>query len=170
MSTTTASMEVSRPAGSALERKGWVLVALLAAVMVVFGLQAYFSQESPTDAIVGSGCCNGHRLSEAPGWVFQYSQEMGKYMGTYMVGTGLFALAVILFALRLGRRWAWIVCWYVPILFAIHGFALGSFPFDIAPLALTGLGQLLMIRPVFDGRLPVTPGQPAPTEIPAPAS
>ncbi len=76
-------------------------------------------------------------------------------MGTYMVGTGLFGLAVIFSGLRAGRRWAWAVCWYVPLIFVIHGLALGSFPFDIVPLALTGLGQLLMIRPVFARRVPV---------------
>ncbi len=169
MSNVTRSAKRPRLAGSAVERKGWVLLALLAAVMIVFGLQAYFSQEAPTDAINGSACCTGHRLSEAPGWVFLYYQEMGKYMGTYMLGTGLFALAVILFALRLGRRWGWIVCWYVPVLFVIHGFALGSFPFDIAPLALTALGQLLMIRPVF-GRSSATSGERLPAQMPAPAS
>ena len=59
-----------RLAGSAVERKGWVLVALLAAVMVVFGLEAYFSAPSPDTPIVGSLCCTGQRLSDAPSWVY----------------------------------------------------------------------------------------------------
>lgn len=170
MPTTSPAAGRSRLAGTALERKGWVLLALLAAVMIVFGLQAYFSSESPTDAIAGSACCTGHRLSEAPAWVFRYGQELGKYLGTYMAGTGLFALAAIVFALRSGRRWAWIVCWYVPVLFLVHGFALGSFPFDIAPLALTTLGQLLMIRPVFGDRVAAASGEALPANLPAPAS
>jgi len=37
----------------------------------------------------------------------------------------------------------------VPILFAVHGFVLGSFPFDAVTLALGLIGLLLMIRPVF---------------------
>ncbi len=156
--TTEPKTETTRLAGTGVERWGWILVALLAAVMVVFGLEAYFSHPSPTDMINGSGCCNGHRLSEAPGWVYLYAQEMGKYMGTYMFGTGLFGLTVIITGLRTGRRWAWAVSWYVPLLFVIHGFALGSFPFDIAPLALTTLGQLLMIRPVFGRRVPLSVG------------
>lgn len=160
--TTNPNEGPTRPAGTAVERWGWILVALLAAVMVVFGLEAYFSQQSATDVIAGSGCCNGHRLGEAPSWVYLYAQEMGRYMGTYMFGTGLFALTVIIAGLRTGRRWAWIVCWYVPFLFVVHGFALGSFPFDIAPLALTTLGQLLMIRPVFGRRVPVARDAAAP--------
>ena len=158
--TSKATPGATRPAGTAVERWGWILVGLLAAVMVVFGLEAFFSHPAPNDVISGSGCCNGHRLSEAPSWVYQYAQEMGRYMGTFMFGTGLFGLAVIFSGLRAGRRWAWGVCWYVPALFAIHGFALGSFPFDIVPLALTALGQLLMIRPVFGRRVPLPDAAP----------
>ena len=148
-----------RLAGSAVERKGWVLVALLPAVMVVFGLMAYFSTESASTPIVGSLCCTGQKFSDAPRWVFDYYQELGKYMGTYMVGTGVFALAVILAGVRRGRRWAWAVAWYVPVLFAVHAFALGSFPFDAITFALSTLGQLLMIRPVF--------GRPVAAQAPA---
>lgn len=160
--TTTSGARTTVPAGTAVERWGWVLVALLAAVMVVFGLEAFFVQQGATDVINGSGCCDGHRLGEAPGWVFDYAGEQAKYMGTYLFGTGIFGLAVILSGLRAARRWAWLVCWYVPVLFAVHGFVLGSFPFDIAPLALTTLGLLLMVRPVF-GRpsASLSTGQPA---------
>ena len=147
----------TRPAGTAVERHGWVLLALLTVVMVAFGLEAYFSQESASTVINGSGCCNGHRLSEAPGWVYDYSAELAKYLGTYMVGTGIFGLAVGWAGLRPGRRWGWLVSWYVPVLFAVHGFALGSFPFDIVTLALSVLGLLLMVRPVFGARTPMDP-------------
>ncbi len=61
-------------------------------------------------------------------------------------------LAVVLFGLRRGERWAWAVLWWVPAMFAVHGFVLGSFPFDIVPLALTAGGLLLMVRPVFAPR------------------
>lgn len=147
------------PRGTAVERYGWVLLALLTTVIAVFGLEAYVDQGSATDAINGSLCCTGHRLSEAPPWVFDYAGELGKYLGTYMVGTGLLGLAVVLGGLRRARRWAWVACWYVPVLFGVHGFVLGSFPFDIPTFTLGILGLLLMIRPVF-GR-PVDSG-PAP--------
>jgi hypothetical protein len=154
----------TRPAGTAVERYGWILLALLTGVMVVFGLEAYVSHDSAAAVIQGSGCCNGHRLSEAPGWVYDYSLELSKYLGTFMVGTGVFGLAVVWAGLRPARRWAWYVCWYVPVLFAVHGFALGSFPFDIVPLALTAVGLLLMVRPVFAARTSLPP---APQSDPA---
>jgi hypothetical protein len=141
-----------RLAGSAVERKGWVLVALLAAVMVVFGLQAYFSSESASTPIVGSLCCTGKKLSDAPGWVYDYSLELAKYLGTYMVGTGVFALAVVIGGVRTGRRSAWYVAWGVPAIFAVHAFALGSMPFDLITGLITVAGQLLMVRPVFGAR------------------
>ena len=141
-----------RLGGSAVERKGWVLVALLAAVMVLFGLQAYFSAESANTPIVGSLCCTGRRLSDAPSWVYDYSNELAKYLGTYMVGTGVFALAVVIGGVRTGRRAAWYVAWCVPAIFAVHAFALGSFPFDLITFLITAVGQLLMIRPVFGAR------------------
>jgi ATP/ADP translocase len=141
-----------RLAGSAVERKGWVLVALLAAVMVVFGLQAYFSAESPDTPIVGSLCCTGQRLSDAPGWVYDYAGELAKYMATYMVGTGVFALAVLIGGVRTGRRAAWYVAWVVPAIFAVHAFALGAMPFDLITCLIAVVGQLLMVRPVFGAR------------------
>ena len=141
-----------RLAGSAVERKGWVLVALLAAVMVVFGFQAYFSAESPSTPIVGSLCCTGQRFSEAPGWTFDYAGELAKYMATYRVGTGVFALAVLVGGVRTGRRGAWYVAWVVPAIFAVHAFALGAMPFDLITCLIAVAGQLLMIRPVFGAR------------------
>ena len=149
MNATMRETSRSVRAGSAVERRGWWLLAFLAAVMVVFGAEAFFAHPSPTEVIVGSGCCNGHNLGQAPTWVYDYAGELAKYMGTYMVGTGIFALAVILGALRHGRRWAWFVAWYIPILFAVHGVVLGSFPFDAVTLGLSLVGLLLMIRPVF---------------------
>ena len=121
--------------------------------MVVFGAEAFFAQPSPSEVIAGSGCCNGHNLGQAPAWVYDYAGELARYLGTYMVGTGIFALAVIFGALRHGRLWAWFVAWYIPLLFAVHGFVLGSFPFDAVTLGLSVLGLLLMARPVF-----ATPG------------
>lgn len=144
----------TRPAGTVIERYGWVLLALLSAVIVVFGLQAFWAQDGTGAAINGSACCTGHRFSEAPSWTYEYSIELARYMGTYMVGTGVFGLAVVLAGLRRARRWAWTVCWYVPVLFAVHGFVLGSFPFDIPTLALGVLGLLLMARPAFAARQP----------------
>jgi hypothetical protein len=38
------------------------------------------------------------------------------------------------------------------VLFGVHGFLLGSFPFDIPTFSLAVAGQLLMIRPVFARR------------------
>ena len=142
-------------AGTAIERYGWVLLALLCAIVVAFGVEAFAAQDSADAAINGSACCTGHRFSEAPSWTYRYGIEMARYMGTYMVGTGVFGLAVVLAGLRRARRWAWAVCWYVPVLFAIHGFVLGSFPFDIPTLALGILGLLLSVRPVFAARRPV---------------
>jgi hypothetical protein len=36
--------------------------------------------------------------------------------------------------------------------FAVHAFALGSFPFDLITCVITVVGQLLMVRPVFVAR------------------
>ncbi|MCA1705069.1 MAG: hypothetical protein LC808_18130, partial [Actinobacteria bacterium] len=59
---------------------------------------------------------------------------------------GVLAMSLILVPFRKRERWAWVTLWYLPALFAIHGFALGSFPFDIVPLALTTLGLLISGR------------------------
>jgi uncharacterized membrane protein HdeD (DUF308 family) len=140
------------PAGTAVERKGWVLMALMSLLIFVFGLQAFFAQDPANTPISGSGCCNGERLSTVSPWVYDYANELTQYLGTYMIGTGLFALTVAVTGLRRHQRWAWAVSCYIPMLFAIHGFVLGSFPFDIPTLALSTLGLMLLVRPVFRRR------------------
>jgi hypothetical protein len=144
-------MTTTRRRGTAVERYAWVLLAVLCAAILVFGLEAWLAQGSPDDVINGSGCCNGHRMSEAPRWVHDYGIEQARYMATFMVGTGVFGLGAVLAGLRRARRWAWALCWYVPVLFGVHGLVLGSFPFDIPTFTLGILGLLLMIRPVFAG-------------------
>ena len=134
------------------ERHGWILVAALCGVMIVFGTGAFFSKPDPADPIVGSLCCTGERFSTVDPWVYAYAGEMGRYMGTFMFGMGLFGIVLAAVPLRRRERWAWLVLWYVPVLFAVHGFVLGSFPFDIAPLVLTASGLLLMARPVLGQR------------------
>jgi hypothetical protein len=132
--------------------KGWVLVALLCGVMILFSTEMYFSTMDPSEPISGSLCCNGDRFETAPTWTHDYAGELAKYMGTFTFGMGVFGMALVLVPLRRREPWAWVVLWYIPVLFAIHGFALGSFPFDIGPLVLTTLGLLLMARPVFAGK------------------
>jgi hypothetical protein len=141
---------------SAIERKGWLLVGLLAVVMILFGLMAFFGGgPGRSTPISGSECCNGQRFDTLPAWAYDYTGEIARYMATYMFATGVLALVLVLVPLRRRERWAWAVLWTLPLLFAVHGFVLGSFPFDLVPLGLTTLGQLLMVRPVFvDGDRP----------------
>jgi ATP/ADP translocase len=135
---------------TAIERKGWILVGLLAVVMILFGLMAFFGGgPGRSTAITGSECCNGERFDTVAPWAYDYTGEIARYMATYMFATGVLALVLVLVPLRRREPWAWAVLWIVPLLFAVHGFALGSFPFDIAPLTLTTAGLLLMARPVF---------------------
>jgi hypothetical protein len=94
----------------------------------------------------------GEPLQHGAEGVYDYSLELAKYLGTYMVGAGVFALAVVIGGVRTGRRAAWYVAWTVPAIFAVHAFALGSMPFDLITCLITVVGQLLMIRPVFGPR------------------
>lgn len=140
-----------RLAGTLLERWGWVLVGVWFAVLILFALTSS-GAGARSDRIDGSGCCNGHSYVAAPLWTFQYANETFGYQATFQFGMGLFGLLVVLTALRRGRRWAWLACWYVPIMFAIHAFVLGSGLFDVVTGSIALLGQLLMIRPVFGRR------------------
>ena len=144
MTTSTVSRRLTFP-----ERYGWVLVAALCTLMTVFGAMAFFLTPDPAAPIDGSLCCTGQQLSTADPWVFEYVHEIARYMATFMFGMGLFGLLLATVPLRRGEQWAWVVLWYVPVLFAVHGFVLGSFPFDIPPLVLTTLGLLLSARTVF---------------------
>lgn len=151
MPTAPAGSPPRRPllAGTVVERYGWVLVALLSFVLILFGLLAFFSSPGRDTEIVGSGCCNGHRMSEVAPWAYDYLGELARYMASYMLLSGLLMMTVVLVGLRRGAVWAWAVCWLLPALFAVHAFVLGAFPFDAITLAITATGLLLMVRPVF---------------------
>ncbi|HET8559803.1 MAG TPA: hypothetical protein VFL69_04735 [Marmoricola sp.] len=134
------------------ERHGWVLLAFLAVVMMLFGLMAFFGEPGRSTPITGSGCCTGERFDSVAPWAYEYTGEIARYMATYMFGTGLLALVLVLVPLRRGETWSWAVLWFVPLLFAVHGFVLGSFPFDAVTLGLSAAGLLLMARPVLGSR------------------
>lgn len=135
-----------------VERNGWVLLAFLAVVMILFGLSAFFGDPGRSTPITGSKCCNGEQFSTVAPWAYQYTGEIARYMATYMFGTGLLALALVVVPLRRHETWAWIVLWFVPALFAVHAFVLGAFPFDAVTLAISAAGLLLMARPVLTSR------------------
>ena len=135
---------------TAIERKGWILVGLLGVGMILFGLMAFFGGgPGRSTPITGSECCNGRHFDTVAPWAYDYTGEIARYMATYMFATGVLTLVLVLVPLRRRERWAWAALWIAPGLFAVHGFVLGSFPFDLVPLGLTVLGQLLMVRPVF---------------------
>lgn len=143
--------------GSWVERKAWILLAFMAVVLIAFGLMAYFSpvEEMASTPIQGSACCTGQVIAEESPWVTDYLAEMGKYMGTFMVGMGILALTVVVVPFRRHERWAWTALLVMPILFAVHGFALGSFPFDIVPLVLTLLGLAIPAKRFWSNDLRV---------------
>lgn len=145
-----------RLAGTWIERFGWVLVGIWFLVLMLFGV-TNTGAGSRTDVIDGSGCCNGHRYAQAPLWAFQYANETFGYQATFEFGMGLFGLLVVVIALRTGRKWAWAACWYVPIMFAIHSFVLGSGLYDVITGSIATIGQLLMIRPVFGSHRAAAP-------------
>lgn len=134
--------------GTRLERLGWILPALLGALMTVFGLQVLLLAPDPDMLITGSVCCNGHTLGEYQGWQFDYLHETARYLGSYMAATGVLFLVLVIGPLRRRRRWAWYAAWLMPVLFAVHAFVLGAFPFDAITTAISAAGLLLMLRPV----------------------
>lgn len=138
--------------GNVVERWAWVLLALISAVMILFGFMMFFTRPPLEEPISGSLCCNGQRLADLPSWGVDYLNEMAKYMGTFTILAGLLAMLVIVVPYRRRERWAWYALWVLPLLFLVHGAVLGSFPFDYGPLTLTTLGLLLPARQFFSDR------------------
>lgn len=144
--------------GTFVERKAWVLLALISAVMVVFGSQMFFVRPDLQEPIYGSKCCTGKVLADVTPWAVDYMQELARYMGTFTILAGLLSLAVVLVAYRRRERWAWVVLWGLPLLFLVHGAVLGSFPFDYGPLGLTLAGLLVPVRLFFGSGSPAAAG------------
>lgn len=135
--------------GRLVERKAWILLALIAGVMIVFGTQMLMPPDLH-QPITGSKCCNGKVLADATPWMVDYARELAKYMGTFTILAGVLAMAVVVVPFRRRQRWAWNVMWALPLLFLVHGAWLGSFPFDFGPLGVTTLGLVLSAR-LFHG-------------------
>lgn len=151
MSTTTPRT------GTWIERKAWILLALIAGVLILFGVMMMLPTNL-TQPIQSSPCCTGRILADAEPWTVSYMDEMSRYMGTFTIGMGILAMFTVVFAFRRGQRWSWAALWVLPVLFLYHGVVLGSFPFDLGTLGLSLAGLLIPIR-LFTR----TPTQPAPT-------
>jgi hypothetical protein len=65
------------------------------------------------------------------------------------VPAGVLAMAIVTGPYRRRERWAWFALLTMPTLFLVHGLWLGSFPFDLGPLAFVALGLLLPVRLFF---------------------
>jgi hypothetical protein len=137
--------------GNIAERKAWILLAIVAGVMILFG----FMMMSPADVtapIGGSPCCTGKVLQEVATttpWMIDYAGELAKYMGTYTLMSGVLSMVLILIPYRRHERWAWFALLTMPTLLVFHGIVLGSFPFDLGPLIFVVLGLALPVRQFF---------------------
>lgn len=120
--------------------------------MVLFGSQAWSTRPDLQEPIQGSLCCTGRVLASAEPWLLDYLAELVRFMATFMVGMGLLVVVTAALPFRRGERWAWGAMWVLPGLFLVHGFVLGTFPFDVAPVVVTLLGQLLGARRALTGR------------------
>ena len=134
--------------GNIVERKAWILLALIAGVLILFGLQM-MSPADLTAPISGSPCCSGKVLSDVAAstpWMIDYAGELAKYMGSFTIMAGVLAMVIIVIPYRRQQRWSWFALLTMPILVLFHGLVLGSFPFDLGPLAFVTLGLLIPVR------------------------
>ncbi len=106
-------------AEKAYERHLWMVFFAIGLIIFVFGallILAGIRLISPDPIIptqVVSGGKSWEQLSADPA-TERYIRNVLGGLGTYLVGYGIFAMAISAGGYRTGQRWAWYALWYVP--------------------------------------------------------
>lgn len=126
----------------AYEKYAWVLLVVAEIFAMIFALADVFA----TTAIFKAGFSSAETLGpNATGLI--------EGLSSLWVGMNLFGLAITLKPYRNGEKWAWIVLWYIPVIFSLHFLLL--FPTVVPNLLLAVLpflGLVLSYRKFFSGK------------------
>lgn len=99
-----------------LERRGWIVLAVLAGVLVLFGF-GDIRQGNEADAAIPFGL-TGKTLeqlrAESPD-AYEVADIGVRANGNNLVALGLLLVAIIVTAYRGGQRWAWWTLWLLPV-------------------------------------------------------
>jgi hypothetical protein len=101
------------------ERAAWIWFTLLTASVLPLALLVYVDPSNAADlwARFGYDLPAAIAADAAAG---DYVEFIGHWASTGTIGFDLFGLAIAVTAFRRGERWAWLVFWYWPVLFATH--------------------------------------------------
>ncbi len=81
-------------------------------------------------------------------------------VGLFFLGFTILTVAISLTAFRHGRKWAWYLLWYVPIVYAVSGYSqviVGQVGWGIfSTLVIPLLGLLLPYRKFFPRKVPIS--------------
>lgn len=98
-----------------LRRYAWVVFALFCVLVFLFG------------AFPGSWFEEGVDRDDA------------LLLSSFAAGMAVFGMAITVTAFRRGERWAWLVFWFWPLFFVLHGIAFFFVDFIFAALAVAAL-------------------------------
>ena len=128
------------------ERRAWVLVFVLAALMALFGIFILFSAVDSNDFENETGIVWSEFSASTP-TVADYLNREARLLAAATLGFGLFAAGLAATLLRQGNRTAWALLWVFPgvlgliavVFFANGAGALGGFYVTAAAVAVIGM-------------------------------
>ncbi|TFH34315.1 MAG: hypothetical protein E4G99_09760 [Anaerolineales bacterium] len=115
-----------------MQRYAWVPLFLFSVVILLMGLGGFAGpvKEGSVLAAYASDDISEQILAL-------------RLKGSFVLGMVVFGMAIILYPLRQGERWAWYVLWYYPIFFALHVIAFGTFFPDGLSILISAASLLL---------------------------
>lgn len=99
-----------------LERRGWIVLAVLSGILVIFGV-GDVRNGNEADAAIPFGLTGKtlDQLRAESADAYEVADIGVRANGVTIVVVGLLLLAIIATAYRAGQRWAWWTLWLLPL-------------------------------------------------------
>ena len=120
------------------EKYDWLLLVAAELFAMVFALADTFA----TTAVFMSGLSSSETLGPV-------ATALVRGLSSLWVGMNLFGLAITLKPYRKGEKWAWLVLWYIPVIFTLHFLLLFPSSFNLVLAIVPFLGLVLPYRKFF---------------------
>jgi hypothetical protein len=113
-------MEGEARRGSFIERIDWMIWTVLAVIIVVFGvgdIQIGGTTYDTGESVMFSGITGmtWDELNATDPAAARFIDGQVRSGGAHLAMVGLLSLAIVIFGLRRGQRWAWLTMWLWPL-------------------------------------------------------
>lgn len=124
---------------------GFAILSVIAGVSIVAGVLP-----NPPSSESTTGLTLDQVDARVPG-ILDFSLGLSRQLGNFMIATGVLLAGVAAGPYRRGERWAWYVCWIMPVVLVVqlwNSFATGGFLWQVDLVSLLVLLAALFVSRV----------------------